>query len=242
MSAPQEPNRESADAAPSSRPLVIAMIGFTLLGIGVLAAFIHERWHPGPRAESAPVAATAASAAAIPETRPEFTLSSLDGHRHAISEWDGKTLLVNFWATWCAPCRHEIPLLGSIRREYASKNVEIVGIAVDVAQDVRTFLQHTPIDYPVLTGEQDALDAAQAFGVNEMAFPFTAFIDAHGHVLTVHLGELHEAQARAILDRAVKVSAGELDPTAGRAAIRAALAALPPPAPADADDSPAAAH
>lgn len=240
MSEPTETPADPAARGASSRPLLLAMAGFALLGLAVLAAFIHERLPRPPAAKAPPDAATpaTATATAIPDHRPDFTLSDLDGHRHPLSEWDGKTLLVNFWATWCAPCRHEIPLLGAIRREYAGKNVEVVGIAVDVANDVREFVRHTPIEYPLLTGEQDALDAAQAFGVNQMAFPFTAFVDAHGQVLTVHLGELHEPQARAILDLALKVSAGSLPPAAGRVAIRQALAALPPPAPAEDEDAP----
>jgi peroxiredoxin len=206
------------------------MVGFALLGLAVLAAFIHERLPARPPASPpvAPAASSAVSPAAVPERRPDFTLSDLAGQRHPISAWDGKTLVVNFWATWCAPCRREIPLLRDLRREFSKNNVEVVGIAVDVAEDVRKFVRTTPIDYPLLTGEQDALDTAQAFGVSELALPFTVFIDAQGRILTIHLGELHAAPTRAVLELALKISAGTLDVTSGRAAIRALLDAAAP--------------
>jgi hypothetical protein len=106
----------------------------------------------------------------------------------------------------------------------------VIGIAVDVADDVRAFRAKVPIDYPLLTGEQEGLDTARDFGVTATVFPFTAFTDAKGRLLLVRLGELHEDQARAILAVAARVDRGELDLAAGRAAIRAALAALPTPA------------
>ena len=80
-----------------------------------------------------------------------------------------------------------------------------------------------------LVGEDDGLEAARGFGVETMAFPFTAFIDAAGRVLLVHLGELHENQARAILGVVARVDAGALTPAAARTEIKTALAALPAP-------------
>ena len=78
--------------------------------------------------------------------------------------------MVNFWATWCAPCRREIPLLNKIRMERKPQNAEIVGIAVDFKEDVAKFLHKTPLQYPLLVGEEDGLAAAEAFGMG-MAFP-----------------------------------------------------------------------
>jgi len=220
----------------SSRPLTLALLGFAALGAAVLGAYVHERLNasPGRAADAVPIHDAAPSPAEIriPELRPVFVLADLDGHRHSITEWDGKALVVNFWATWCAPCRREIPLLNRIQHEYSPKGFEVVGIAVDFVKDVRDFRAKIPLDYPLLVGEQDGLDAAEAFGVATVAFPFTAFTDNHGRVLAVHMGELHEAEARAILGVAGRVNAGALTPAAARDAIRAALAALPLPGPA----------
>lgn len=176
------------------------------------------------------VADAAAPAGGIPEVRPVFTLKDPEGKPRSITEWDGRSLMVNFWATWCPPCLREIPLLNRLHAEYAPQGVEIVGIAVDFPEQVVEYMKQTPISYPVLIGEQDGLDAAEAFGVKTMAFPFTVFTDRQGRILTVHLGELHENQARAILGVVGRVNAGELEPKAAREAIRTALAALPAPA------------
>ncbi|MBS0375551.1 MAG: TlpA family protein disulfide reductase [Proteobacteria bacterium] len=155
-------------------------------------------------------------------------LQGLDGKPHALSEWDGKSLIVNFWATWCAPCRREIPLLNRIHREYASKGFEVVGIAVDFVDDVKAYTKTFPLDYPLLIGEDDGLAAARAFGVDALAFPFTAFTDAEGRIVTVHLGELQPAQLEAILGVVADVNGGRLAPAAARGAVERALAALPP--------------
>jgi thiol-disulfide isomerase/thioredoxin len=207
-----------------------AVLGFSLLGAAVVGAFLYDRLRPPVAGTGAPSVAAATAAAAsirIPDMRPAFALKDPEGRVHSASEWDGKDLMVNFWATWCAPCRREIPLLNRIRKEYAPRGVEIVGIAVDFVDDVIAYRKKFPIDYPVLVGEQDGIDAARDFGVAAPVFPFTVFTDAKGRVLTVHVGELHEAEARAILAVVARVDAGTLAPPDAREAIRSALASLP---------------
>lgn len=214
----------------SSRPLRLAYVGFALLGAAVLGAFVYDRaFKPRPAALPAPTAAVVplAPPPTVPAELPAIALKDLDGRVHTLADWRGKALVVNFWATWCAPCRREIPLLNRIEREYAGKSVEVVGIAVDFADDVRAFTKEVPIGYPLLVGEEDGLAAARAFGVATMAFPFTAFTDSRGRIIAVHLGELEPAQAAAILGIVARVDAGELTPDGARAAVTAALQALP---------------
>ena len=216
----------------STGPIRAAYLGFGVLGAAVLGAFVYERAfppQPAPaltRAGETPAAAKI-EAGTVPAHRPDFTLKDLDGHAKSISAWDGKPLIINFWATWCAPCRREIPLLNRIQREYAPHGFEVVGIAVDFVDDVKAYKKTFPIDYPLLVGEDDGLEAARAFGVQAMAFPFTAFTDTAGRLLLVHMGELHEDQARAILGVVAEVDGGRLAPAAARGAIERALAALP---------------
>jgi len=216
----------------SSRPLRLAYLGFALLGAAVVGAFVYDRLLRPPPA-AAPLPAPPAARAmpdpppTVPARRPDITLSGLDGRKHSLAEWDGKALVINFWATWCAPCRHEIPLLNKIRADRAGPGFEVVGIAVDFADDVRAFTKDFPIAYPLLIGEEDGLEAARAFGVVALAFPFTAFTDARGRIITVHLGELHAPEAEAILAVVARVDAGELTPEAARGAVKTALAALP---------------
>jgi thiol-disulfide isomerase/thioredoxin len=219
-------------------PLAIAYVGFGLIGAAVLGAFVYERLHAGAdpaHATAPPAAATPRPAVApepaarVPATRPDFTLHDLDGKAHQLVEWDGRPVIVNFWATWCAPCRRELPLLNHLQQIYGPKGLQVVGIAVDFADDVRTYLQTMPLRFPVLVGEEDGLEAARAFGVETMAFPFSAFLDSSGRVLLVHLGELHQNQADAILATVFDVDAGRIAADAAPGIIRAALAALPKP-------------
>jgi thiol-disulfide isomerase/thioredoxin len=135
----------------------------------------------------------------IPEHLPEFSLGNRTGKPTSIATWHGKSLIINFWATWCAPCRHEIPLLQSIRREWRDRNVEVVGIAVDYRDKVVAYADELKIAYPLLIGEDDALDVARAFGVDSPAFPFTVFTDQRGEVVALYVGELHKTQADLIL-------------------------------------------
>jgi peroxiredoxin len=135
----------------------------------------------------------------IPERLPEFSLQDRTGRPTSIATWRGKSLIINFWATWCAPCRHEIPLLQSIRRDWRDRNVEVVGIAVDYRDKVVAYADELKIAYPLLIGEDDALDVARALGVDSPAFPFTVFTDQRGEVVALYVGELHKQQADLIL-------------------------------------------
>jgi len=119
-------------------------------------------------------------------------------------------VMVNFWATWCGPCRREIPLLNELRSDYKSMKLEIIGIAVDFRDDVLQYVKENPISYPLLIGEEDGLAAVQAMGMAEPAFPFTVFADSQQRILMLKTGELHRDDAELILDRLGKVDAGTL--------------------------------
>lgn len=160
----------------------------------------------------------------VPDVRPLFALADTAGVTRSIAEWDGRALMINFWATWCPPCRREIPLLNSLRAEYARRGFEVIGVAVDFRDDVLRYMEATPIDYPVLIGEQDGLEAVRAFGLGTLGFPFTVFTDTRGRIVTIHVGELHAAEADLILSAVTDVVAGRATIEAARARIRAASA------------------
>ena len=155
------------------------------------------------RASAADLAANAreglGSAIKIPERLPQFTLNGLDGKPASLEPLHGRSLIINFWATWCAPCRQEIPLLQEVDATWRARNFSVVGIAVDHRADVARFAARLKIAYPLMSGEQDALDVAAAFGVVDPAFPFTVFTDDRGRVVALYLGELREPQIRLIL-------------------------------------------
>jgi thiol-disulfide isomerase/thioredoxin len=158
----------------------------------------------------------------VPATLPEITLADKDGKPTRLASFAGRPLMVNFWATWCAPCRREIPLLNRISQERKAQNAEIVGIAVDFREDVLKFLQTTPLHYPLLIGEEDGLAAAEAFGMG-MAFPFSVFVDSQGRILTLKVGELHEDEANFAFDRLRDIDQGTMTLQAAQAAVAEAF-------------------
>jgi thiol-disulfide isomerase/thioredoxin len=180
------------------------------------ASAVTARPAPGPSAATAPALTLAA-------TVPDFRLADREGQLRSLKDWQGKSLIVNFWATWCAPCRREIPLLQQIARQRGGEGFQVIGIAVDFRDKVLEYADQMKIDYPLLIGEQDALDAAAAFGVDAVGFPFTIFTDAQGRVIVLHMGELTAPQAELILDAVAEVNAGHLDPAGARARIEASL-------------------
>jgi thiol-disulfide isomerase/thioredoxin len=165
------------------------------------------------------------SAPTIPEQLPQITLPGPDGLPRSLRQWQGQPLLINFWATWCEPCRREIPLLRALRRERTAEHLEVVGIAVDLLDAVRKYIPGHDIDYPVLVGEQGGLAAVNAFGMDTV-LPFSVFADRRGRVVTLKIGELHRDEADLILDRVRDVDAGTLTLAEARAQIAQGVRAL----------------
>ncbi len=217
------------------------MNGRTLITIAALAGlagaagyyFVVKPRTVAPAVVEAPAPATAEPAAEpkaqLASVIPEFKLADQDGAMRSLrDDWKGKALIVNFWATWCAPCRREIPLLKKLAADHADENFQVVGIAIDFRDKVLDYAREMKIDYPLLIGEQDALDAAAAFGVDAVGLPFTIFTDTTGRVIALHMGELTADEAIIILAAVRNVNEGRLDPVQARAAIATALEALPP--------------
>jgi thiol-disulfide isomerase/thioredoxin len=151
----------------------------------------------------------------LPERPPDFSLPDLTGVSRTLAHWRGQPLAVNFWATWCDPCRREIPLLKDLRRENARSKLEIVGIAIDNRDSVAKYAREMHIGYPILVGEQGGLEAAAAFGM-EPVLPFTVFVDTEGRIVTLKVGELHRDEATFILARLDDVGAGRISLQAAR--------------------------
>jgi peroxiredoxin len=162
----------------------------------------------------------------IPDRLPDFSLQDRGGKPVSIRTWAGKSLVINFWATWCAPCRREIPLLQSLQRAWADRGVQVIGIAVDHRDQVLAYADDLKIGYPLLIGEQDALDAAAAFGVAAPAFPFTVFTDRRGEVVALVMGELRGAESDLILSVLEQVNRDQVALSDARHAIERGLQQL----------------
>ncbi len=157
----------------------------------------------------------------IPLQLPTFSLQAMDGTAMTSAQFRGEALLINFWATWCAPCRHEIPLLQSLVSQRRQIPFRVIGIAVDHANEVREFVRRYGVRYPVAVGAQDALDFAASLGVPTPVFPFSVFTDRRHRIIALVIGEMDAARAQAILHVVDEVDAGRLSLTQARSALSA---------------------
>jgi thiol-disulfide isomerase/thioredoxin len=173
----------------------------------------------------------------VPEDLPAITLPAMDGRLKQLTDWKGKPLLINFWATWCEPCRREIPLLVALRHEHAAEHLEVIGIAIDSPDAVHKYATERRIDYPLLIGEQGGLAAASAFGMDTV-LPFSVFADGSGRIVTLKVGELHRDEAELILNRVHQLDSGGLTLAQARAQISEGMERLGPRAPPGSAGSP----
>ncbi|MDA8129148.1 MAG: TlpA disulfide reductase family protein [Betaproteobacteria bacterium] len=117
----------------------------------------------------------------------------MQGRPQPLAQWRGRTVVLNFWASWCAPCREEIPDFVDLRSRYQPKGVEFVGIAIDNQANVAQFLQRVPVNYPILIGEGAAQNLSRRLGNTPGALPYTVVLDRDGRVVLRHLGRLPRA-------------------------------------------------
>lgn len=150
---------------------------------------------------------------------PSFMLSDIEGAAHELSEWDGKHRLLNFWATWCAPCRREIPLLKQFQDEQGSSGFQVIGIAVDFADAVSAYAADTNFNYPVLVGQEDAMAVAETSGIEFIGLPFTMIVAADGQLLSSHIGEIFADDLAHIVEVFELLDAGEIDRDGAREAL-----------------------
>ncbi len=151
------------------------------------------------------------AAVGIGSPLPELTLNDLRGQPRAVAEWAGRTLLINFWATWCAPCRREMPLLQALHNERSATGIQVVGIAIDRQPDVQSYIAEAGISYPILSGEADAMAVSDLFGLDGLGLPFSVLVASDGKILTVHIGEVVRQQLAAMVDISKAFEAGELE-------------------------------
>jgi peroxiredoxin len=143
-----------------------------------------------------PGASTAAPAAAslVGQRRPDFTLADAAGNAAAAADFDGQIVLLNFWATWCAPCVEEMPMLARLHDDLAGRGLQVVGIAVDEPARARSFADDLGLDYPLLFGQGEAMLVGRRYGNASGMLPYSVLIDAGGIVRWTHLGAVTREQ------------------------------------------------
>lgn len=134
----------------------------------------------------------------------DMVLPDAQGQQQALAQWRGKILVVNFWATWCAPCREEMPRFVAAQSRDGPKGVQFVGIAVDDPGKVRAFARDIGLNYPALIGGYGAIELSKTLGNDLSALPFTIVIDRKGRVAHTQLGPLTAAKLDGLLARLLK--------------------------------------
>jgi thiol-disulfide isomerase/thioredoxin len=122
-----------------------------------------------------------------------FSAKLTDTNNKVVSmrEYQGKILVINFWATWCAPCREEMPELSLLQDKYKNQNVVVLGIAIDEASAIKTFQTQTPVNYQIFVSENEGLPLAERLGNNKGVLPYTLIIDQHGKIAKNYFGKIN---------------------------------------------------
>lgn len=126
--------------------------------------------------------------------------ADMEGRPQPLSQWRGKVLVVNFWATWCAPCREEIPGFVRLQEKYRERGLQFVGIAIDQRDKVQAFAQEFAMNYPVLLGGIDSVEMSRQAGNRAGALPFTLILDRSGQIVGRKLGALKEAKLDSMIE------------------------------------------
>ncbi|HSW12161.1 MAG TPA: TlpA disulfide reductase family protein [Solimonas sp.] len=135
------------------------------------------------------------------EPAPAFAMTDLSGRTLTAADWQGKLLLVNFWASWCAPCIDEIPLLVEAQSRYAARGLQIIGPAFDELESIRPMVQRLHINYPVSANLSEADAAARALGNSSGGLPYSVLISRDGRVLRTILGGLSREELEKLLEQ-----------------------------------------
>ena len=129
----------------------------------------------------------------------DFTLPDPDGQPRRLSEWRGRHVLINFWATWCPPCRHELPLLAASQRRYGTGRLQVLGISLDDPKVLGNFLKQSPLGFPTLVGGNEAFGLMAGYGHPRGSIPFSILLDPAGKVLARKAGALSETELNNLL-------------------------------------------
>lgn len=168
--------------------LLIGLVALAAAGAG----YGYNLWRSGPDTRAA---ASADGLGALMASR----LPDLDNNPQSIAQWRGKVVVVNFWATWCAPCREEIPLFVRLQNKHRELGLQFVGIAIDHADQVRPYAAELGMNFPILIGGVDSIELARKLGNRAGVLPFTVILDREGKVVATEVGAAKEAKLEPLL-------------------------------------------
>ena len=131
------------------------------------------------------------------------TLPDENGVMHAMTSFKGKIIVLNFWATWCPPCREEMPALSLLYEENKPKNVVVLGVAIDEIGLVKEFINASTVSYPVFASEEEGMALSNSLGNNKGVLPYTVIINADGAVIKTYFGRINKPLLEATLNNLI---------------------------------------
>jgi len=130
----------------------------------------------------------------------DFSLPEIDGKMRSLKEWRGKVIVLNFWATWCPPCREEIPVFIALQKKYGADSLQVIGVATsDNKTSVMLYRQSAGINYPILMGNDDTMDLAAKYGDRMNSLPYSVIINRSGSIAVRKLGAFTETELESLV-------------------------------------------
>ena len=156
--------------------------------VALVAGYFAAQWLRAPTTDITP------AGAAI-----EFSLPDLEGKRRSLSEWRGQVVVLNFWATWCPPCREEIPLFIDLQKRHGGNGLQFLGVAVDRLEDVAGYYVQAGMNYPTLIGDDNAIAIMKNYGNRMGSLPYSVIIDRDGQVVARKVGAFRGHELESLL-------------------------------------------
>ena len=175
------------------------LIFISILIIAAVTGFGLQRALTSSDTQNLPIILPPNDESVIGKPRPDFELKDIEGETRNMNEWNGKVLLVNFWATWCPPCKKEIPAFMELQDQYGPQGFQVIGLAIDDEESVKDYADTMGMNYPIMAAELTAMEIARLYGNRVNALPFSAFVDREGKIVLTQPGEISKNDTEKII-------------------------------------------